>query len=207
MTWHVWVDGSCQHGLAQAPKGVGGWGGWAAIVHHGSDGIVLRGRVPDTTSVRMELLAAIEGLRAVADGAHVVLHTDCMTVHGVYYRWRRGEVGSWRGPDAKLWLELDAELARVRAEIKLVVKGEVDREHQRAHAIAGAEARGGLRNLPPNAVPLEREGAHRLRKHLQEQAVQVVHARGCSPGVCVASCPVAVGALVYGSRRRSEARR
>lgn len=165
MTWHVWCDGSCMHGLAQAPRGVGGWGGWCAIVEHGSDGRVLRGRVPDTTNVRMELRAAIEGLRVVPDGAGAVLHTDCTTLAVVHERWRRGLVPANPGKDARLWLELDAEYERVGVDLRLIVKGERDPIHKRCHTIAGAEARGGLRNLPPNQVPLdELGGEHRVRE-------------------------------------------
>ena len=220
MTWHIWTDGSCMHGYANVPKGLLGWGGWAAIVEHGSEGVVLRGRVPDTTNVRMELRAAIEGVRAVPAGATAVLHTDSMTVVDVHWRWRRNIIGGYRGKDARLWLELDAEFARVPTRIVIVGKGARDPIHRRAHGYAGLEARGGLRNLPVNATPIETstvardtkarqqlmDDGHRTRKGMRRR---LVHARDCVPGRCVASCPVWLehGALVYESRRSSEARR
>lgn len=174
MTWHVWSDGSCQHGVPQAPAGVGGWGGWCAVIEHGSDGQVVRGRVPDTTSVRMELRAAIEGLRVVPAGSVAVLHTDCTTILSVYDRWQRGRIP--RGPDRKLWLELDAELDRIGGvHVALIEKGTADPVHRRCDKIAGAEARGGLRDLPPNSVPLdELGGAHQIRKGMRRLAVRHV---------------------------------
>jgi ribonuclease HI len=153
--WHVWTDGSCMHGLRESPPGVGGWGGWAAILERDADGLVLRGRVPDTTSVRMELVAAIEGLRRVPDGATAVLHTDCTTLLNVYDRWQRGILRGYHGKDARLWLELEAEYDRVPTTPVLIVKGDVDLIHRRAHAIAGSEARAALRGLTPDAVVLE----------------------------------------------------
>lgn len=209
-TWHVWTDGSCAHGVAQTPKGGLGWGGWAALVEHGSEGFTLHGRVPETTNVRMELLAAVEGLRAVPDDTPCVLHTDCTTVGGVFLGWQDGAIpGGFKGPDARLWLELDAEFERVRrCAVQLVVRGQKDPRHSRMHTLSRAEAQGGLKNLPPNAQPIPKEDLHHLRKHMQKQAVRSLHARGCTPALCVQSCPVrAAGAAVYGSRRRSEAGR
>lgn len=183
-TWNVWCDGSCQHGVAQAPRGVGGWGGWCAIVEHGSDGRVVRGRVPDTTNVRMELRAAIEGLRAVDAGAVAVLHTDCTTLLAVWYRWRDGAVNPPRGPDARLWLELDAEFDRIGdVRVRLIERGVHDPVHRRCDKIAGAEARGGLRDLPPNSVPLDELGGdHRVRKGMRRLAVRQVPDQTC--GLC-----------------------
>lgn len=167
MSWHVWTDGSCQHGLPQVSKGMPGYGGWAAIVEHGSDGRVLRGRVAQTTNVRMELRAAIEGLRVVAGGKRCVLHTDCTTLLIVYERrlWPR-----LSGRDGREWRELAAEFGRLDVEIDLITKGRRDPIHRRAHTIAGAEARAGLHKLPANAVPLD--DGHHVRAGMFQQAVR-----------------------------------
>lgn len=203
VTWHVWTDGSCQHGRAQVPKRTPGWGGWAAIVEHGSEGVVLRGRVPRTTNVRMELLAAVKGLQEVPDGAYAVLHTDCTTLVIVESWWRERRVQHYQGADRRFWVDLAAELDRVRVLLDLLERGQRDPIHRRAHTLAGAEARGGLQQMPPNAVPLD--DGHQLRKHLQQQAARrALHTRDCDPSLCVDSCPT-LG--VYASRRKSEARR
>jgi ribonuclease HI len=167
-TWHVWTDGSCHHGVAQTPKGEPGYGGWAAIVEHGNDGRVLRGRAEKTTNVRMELTAAIEGLRAVPAGGHVVLHTDSTVIVSVKHC--RRSIGASRA-DAELWQQLADEFGRVDVEIQMVVRGERDPVHKRAHVIAGAEARAGLRNLPFNAVPLDEAHRH-IRKGMRRRAVR-----------------------------------
>ena len=51
------IDGSC--------LGNPGPGGWACILRYGAHECVLHGGVPDATNNRMELAAAIEGLRAL----------------------------------------------------------------------------------------------------------------------------------------------
>lgn len=179
--WHIWTDGSCVHGLANVPKRTLGWGGWCAIVEHGADGNIYRGRVANTTNVRMELLAAIEGLRAVPGIRQpVVLHTDCTTLL-IVRDWRdSGRVKSYTGRDAPLWKGLADQFDRLDVRIDLLTKGGYGPIHRRAHGIAGAEARGGLRDLPPNAVPLE--DGHHLRTHLRrqtaKQAVEDLRARG-----------------------------
>lgn len=175
MTWHVWSDGSCQHGVPQAPRGVGGWGGWCAIVEHGSDGQVVRGRAPDTTSVRMELQAAIEGLRVIPDGSVAVLHTDCMTILSLYDRWERNDERRLRGRDRRFWRALRREFDRIGSvQIEMIVRGMPDPIHQRCHKIAGAEARGGLRNLPTNSVPVDEDLARARQSRLRRLAVREV---------------------------------
>lgn len=192
MTWHVWTDGSCH-----PEEGEGrGWGGWAAIVEHGSDGHVLRGRVPDTTNVRMELVAMLEGLRAVPAGQPVTLHTDANTILSVVHRRKHGGLGK-HGKDIDLWRELADELGRVRVTVDLLGRGVRDPIHKRAHSIAGSEARGGVQGLPVNATP-EDVRAHRRekrrRKRARRQALRPIrglrHHLNCEPGLCVVLCPI-----------------
>lgn len=165
-TWEVWTDGSCKcvgdGSRGDTPKGGVGFGGWAAIVEHGSDGFVLRGRESETTNVEMELRAMIEGLREVADGERVILHTDSTVALAVRERWQRedrlphrpGVHRNGRPIHWKLWLELMAEYDRVDVEVRLIGKGP-NAVHSRAHAYAGAEAKAGAGNLPRHLVPLD----------------------------------------------------
>ena len=53
----IYTDGAC--------SGNPGSGGWAAILLHGGHEKVISGYDPDTTNNRMELTAAIEGLKAL----------------------------------------------------------------------------------------------------------------------------------------------
>lgn len=101
----VYADGSC--------LGNPGPGGWGVVVRDPA-GVAteLNGHDPSTTNNRMELTAAIEGLRATERGARVILRSDSryvvdsMTLH--YKRNRNHD----------LWELLDAEVSarRVRFE-------------------------------------------------------------------------------------------
>ena len=66
----VWTDGAC--------SGNPGPGGWAAIVvpAAGGEPVELSGGEPHTTNNRMELTAALEGLRALPAGSRAVIVTD-----------------------------------------------------------------------------------------------------------------------------------
>lgn len=174
--WHVWTDGSCQYATTVArpfPRGTSGAGGWCAIIEHGSDGEVHRGRAAATTNVRMELVAATEGLRATPTGAEVVLHTDCTTILCVRDALERDERRLRRGPDREFWQALAVEIRRRRVSVRLLGKGVRDEVHRRAHGFAGAEARAQLADLPENAVPIDQEhrrAARARRRALADQA-------------------------------------
>src|SRR5580693_8012749 len=64
----ITTDGSC--------LGNPGPGGWACILRCGQHERVLQGGVADTTNNRMELIAAIEGLRALKRASQVTVLTD-----------------------------------------------------------------------------------------------------------------------------------
>src|SRR6202790_4479734 len=64
----ITTDGSC--------LGNPGPGGWACILRCGQHERVLQGGVADTTNNRMELIAVIEGLRALKRASQVTVLTD-----------------------------------------------------------------------------------------------------------------------------------
>ena len=80
----LFTDGSC--------LGNPGPGGWACILRYGKHERILRGVEPHTTNNRMELVAAINGLRALTEACRVTTITDSrylqqgMTMYLV--RWR-----------------------------------------------------------------------------------------------------------------------
>ena len=78
----ITTDGSC--------LGNPGPGGWACILRCGQHERVLQGGVADTTNNRMELIAAIEGLRALKRASQVTVLTDSEYV-------RRESPNSFRG--------------------------------------------------------------------------------------------------------------
>jgi len=105
------TDGAC-HGNP-------GPGGWAAILRHGSHTRELFGSAPHTTNNRMELTAAIEGLRAIKEACEVEVVTDSEYVKNGITQWihgwkRKNWIKSDRKPvlNADLWRELDDEAAR-----------------------------------------------------------------------------------------------
>ena len=64
----IYTDGAC--------SGNPGRGGWAAILLYGEHEKEISGYDPDTTNNRMELTAAIEGLKALKYPCSVELYSD-----------------------------------------------------------------------------------------------------------------------------------
>ena len=64
----IFTDGAC--------RGNPGPGGWGVLLRFQGNEKELWGGERDTTNNRMELKAAIEGLRALKERCHVVLTTD-----------------------------------------------------------------------------------------------------------------------------------
>jgi ribonuclease HI len=105
------TDGAC--------LGNPGPGGWAAILRHGDRRREMFGYAPLTTNNRMELTAAIEGLRAIKESCEVEVVTDSEYVkNGItqwIHNWKRND---WKRSDKKpvlnsdLWQELDEEVGR-----------------------------------------------------------------------------------------------
>ena len=133
----IFTDGAC--------KGNPGPGGWGAILRAGSQEKELSGYASETTNNRMELLAAIEALRALKRPCAVTLTTDSVYVRDGITKWVHGwQRNGWRTADGKpvknsdLWRELleAATPHQVRWEW---VKGHAGHpENERADALANA---------------------------------------------------------------------
>ena len=80
----IWTDGAC--------SGNPGPGGWAAIVipAEGGDAVELSGGERQTTNNRMELTAALEGLRSLPDDSKVVVVTDSQLMLNSMTTWLPG---------------------------------------------------------------------------------------------------------------------
>lgn len=126
----LFTDGAC--------SGNPGPGGWAAILKHPGTGEVKRlsGGEKDTTNNRMELLAAIEGLRAikpgrkwcvrlVSDSEYVILGLTQWIDGWIAKGWRRGK-GRDSAPvkNADLWQTLH----------ELAQRFDMSYEHVRGHS-------------------------------------------------------------------------
>jgi len=107
----VFTDGAC--------RGNPGPGGWAALIRTDAGDSMINGAEADTTNNRMELLAAIEGLSALAEGLHVHLTTDSQYVRQGITQWIAGwKRNGWKTAARKpvknqdLWQRLDAAVSQ-----------------------------------------------------------------------------------------------
>lgn len=111
----LYTDGAC--------KGNPGVGGWGVLMRFGTYEKSLCGGEAETTNNRMELLAVIEGLKALSRPCKVRVHTDSQYVQKGISEWLANwKKRNWRsstGAPVKnqdLWRALDAEAARHQAE-------------------------------------------------------------------------------------------
>lgn len=84
----IFTDGAC--------RGNPGPGGWGVLLRYRGKEKTLHGGEADTTNNRMELRAAIEGLRALTRPCRVVLTTDSVYVKNGITTW----LDAWK---AKGW--------------------------------------------------------------------------------------------------------
>jgi ribonuclease HI len=104
----IYTDGAC--------SGNPGPGGWAAIVIDGGVERELWGGELKTTNQRMELMAAVEGLRSLAAPRHVDLYSDSAYLVNCfrdrwYVRWRaNGWLNAQKKPveNRDIWQPLTA---------------------------------------------------------------------------------------------------
>jgi ribonuclease HI len=128
-------------------KNPGGAGGWAVIIKQNGCVQEYSGGETDTTNNRMELRAAIEGLKVLKTGSDVYLYTDSRYVRdGV--RWRVGwEKNGWKTKEgnpvknADLWLELFQEVDRLVVSWLWVKGHNGDECNERCDELAGKAAR------------------------------------------------------------------
>ncbi|SMF38813.1 ribonuclease HI [Alteromonadaceae bacterium Bs31] len=102
----IFTDGAC--------RGNPGPGGWGTLLRYGGSEKSLYGGEPETTNNRMELRAAIEGLKALTQGCEVTLTTDSQYVRKGISEWiHNWKKNNWRNAAKKpvvnkdLWQELD----------------------------------------------------------------------------------------------------
>ncbi|MCW5892398.1 MAG: ribonuclease HI [bacterium] len=136
----IFTDGAC--------LGNPGPGGWGAILVDGAQRRELSGFDPATTNNRMEIMAALEALRRVPDGADVDLHTDSQYLRNGMNDWlARWKRNGWRTADKKpvknedLWRALDAEAQRHRVRWHWVRGHAGHPENERCDALANAAIR------------------------------------------------------------------
>jgi len=126
----VYADGAC--------LGNPGPGGWGAVVAEPSSEYreLSGGPFPDTTNNKMEITAAIEGLRAIPSDVDVILRTDSQyVVKTITLGWKRNT-------NQEFWRDLDREVASRRVRFEWVRGHAGDKNNERADALASAAAKG-----------------------------------------------------------------
>ena len=131
----IFTDGAC--------KGNPGPGGWGALLRYGSVEKSLWGGEANTTNNRMELMGAIEALKALKEPCEVVLTTDSQYVRKGITEWMDGWIRrDWKTADKKpvknmdLWLELNELVARHDITWKWVKGHAGDPGNERADQLA-----------------------------------------------------------------------
>ncbi len=109
----MYTDGAC--------RGNPGPGGWGVILSYASTRKSLNGFEPETTNNRMELTAAIEGLRALTRPCEVDLNTDSKYVLQGINEWiENWKSNGWKTAtkkpvkNADLWHLLEKQTRRHR---------------------------------------------------------------------------------------------
>jgi ribonuclease HI len=108
---HLITDGAC--------LGNPGPGGWAYVLRFGEHTREMFGSVPHTTNNRMELTAAIEGLRSLKEHCNVEVVTDSEYLKNGITTWihgwkKKGWLTAAKKPvvNQDLWQALDEQVAR-----------------------------------------------------------------------------------------------
>jgi ribonuclease HI len=103
---HLITDGAC--------LGNPGPGGWAYVLRFGTHAREMSGSVPHTTNNRMELTAAIEGLRSLKEHCKVEVITDSEYLKNGITTWIHGwKRNGWKTAAKKpvvnqdLWMALE----------------------------------------------------------------------------------------------------
>ena len=140
----IHTDGAC--------SGNPGPGGWGAILEWNGHRKEIKGGEPETTNNRMEMLAAIEALRALRkSGRDVILITDSVYLRDGITKWIHGwKKRGWKTADKKpvknvdLWQTLDELVQQHDIEWRWVKGHAGDPGNERADELAReglAEAR------------------------------------------------------------------
>jgi len=134
----IYTDGAYNPVLRQ--------GGWGAVIVDGGQKRVFSGMAKKTTSNRMEITAALEGILRTPQGAEVVIYTDSQYLFGCMAR------GWQRRANRDLWPQLDEAISKRKVRWEWIDQSARNAFHKEAHALATNLASQGERLKP---VPME----------------------------------------------------
>lgn len=131
----IYTDGAC--------SGNPGPGGWGVLLRYGESEKMLSGAERNTTNNRMELMAAIQGLKALNRGSSVVVVTDSVYVKKGITEWLVGwKQKGWRNANNKpvknqdLWQQLEQEVAKHQVQWEWVKGHSGHPENEQADLLA-----------------------------------------------------------------------
>ena len=110
-TVNIYTDGAC--------RGNPGIGGWGVLIEYESISKEYFGGEKNTTNNKMELKAAIEGLKVLKEPCNVILTTDSKYVMDGITSWiDNWKKNNWKNAAKKdvknkdLWIDLDKEIVK-----------------------------------------------------------------------------------------------
>ena len=107
-----------------------GQGGWGVVVVEDGQKRVFSGLVKRTTSNRMEITAALEGVLRTPQGSEVVVYTDSQYLFGCVTK------GWQRRANRDLWEQLDAAVSQRKVRWEWIDQNARNAFHKEAHALA-----------------------------------------------------------------------
>lgn len=151
----LYTDGAC--------SGNPGAGGYAAILQYRSAEKVISGGEAQTTNNRMELLAVIEGLKALTEPCSVMVYSDSAYVVNAFEQgWLKGWINNaWRTADNKpvkngeLWQQLVELCGRHLVRFNKVKGHSTDERNNRCDKIAREEVAKILAEQAEDLPPFE----------------------------------------------------
>ena len=107
-----------------------GQGGWGAVILEAGQKRAFSGMVKKTTSNRMEITAALEGISRTEQGAEVTVYTDSQYLFGCMSK------GWQRRANRDLWERLDAVVSERKVCWQWIERNTRDPFHKEAHTLA-----------------------------------------------------------------------
>lgn len=147
----IWTDGACE-------RNPGGRGGWAALVQIEKYPITeISGAVPVTTNNKMEMTAAIKGLKALTLHSFVTLYSDSQYLINGMTKWihswlKQNWITSGNNPHPVKNRELWEELWELSTQHQIIWKWVRGHNGQAQNERCDQLATEAIKRLPPSGI-------------------------------------------------------